>query len=196
MKKIFILIFYATIISSCGTFAPIDPPHINTYQINIPVTPQVCINKNTDTLIVGQMYALRPFNTNKIWFSTLNNQLSAYGYNQWVTSPSEMLTDNIIQYLNAQCVYSRVVSDDFMTNGRFRLNTQLIRLSLDALDKKTVVNLSIVAQLVDNKTNSVIKNKTFMLSSSSDNTPVAMVEVTNQLNKQFLLELTTWLSTQ
>ena len=194
MRKVFVLILYAMLINSCGTFTPVESVKINTYQLNVSITPSQCVTKSKDVLQVNQMYALSPFNTNRIWLSTSSNELSSYGYNQWITSPSDMLTNNIIQYLASQCIYANVVSSNFVTNAQYRLNTQLIRLSLDLLDKKTVVNLIIMAQLVDNKTNSIIKSKRFSLNKYSENNPYAMVAVANQLNQQFLIDLTAWSS--
>ena len=197
MKKIIIVIsmVVGVVLSACGTFEPIKIPQLNTYQLTINTMDSNCIGKNKNVLQVNQMHALSPFNSNKMFYSTAENTLASYATNQWVSQPSEMLSNNIIQYLSGKCIYADVVSSGFVTNSQYRLNTQLIRLSLDTRHGKNVVNLIVMAQLVDNKTNSVIKSKTFNLHSASDESPLSMVSVSNKLGLELVEDIANWLIT-
>ena len=193
MRQAFVLLIFIGLFG-CASLEPVAMPKVSTYQLNILPANNTCISKNKDVLQVNQMLALSPFNTNKILYSTINNELSTYSYHQWSSAPNEMLSNNIVQYLNAQCIYANVTNANFVTNAQYRLNTQLIRLSLDTVNNKTSVNLIIMAQLVDNKTNYIIKTKIFNLNQPSKNTPIAMVNISNELELQFLQDLTKWIA--
>ncbi len=197
MKKIIIILSVLVGIgmSACGTLEPIKTPQLNTYQLTINTVDNNCIGNNKNVLQVNQMHALSPFNSNKMFYSTAENTLASYAMNQWVSQPSEMLSNNIIQYLSGKCIYANVVTSGFVTNSQYRLNTQLIRLSLDTRDGKNTVNLIVIAQLVDNKTNSVIKSKTFNLQHASDENPLSMVSVSNKLGIQLVEDIANWLIT-
>ncbi len=194
MKMLFGFSSILIVLSGCSTLGPVATTNINKYQLNVPSLASKCLNKSNSELQVNQMQALSPFNSSKMFYSMSDNGLSSYAYNQWASTSSEMFSNNIIQYLSTKCIYANVSSVSFSTNAQYRLNTQLTRLSLDTHTNKTSVNLIIIAQLVDNKTNSIIKSKIFNLSKSSENTPIAMVKISNQLNMQFLDELSKWVS--
>ena len=120
-------------------------------------------------------------------------ELDSYSRNQWVAPPSGMLTKAIQEKLLQSCSYNNVVSADFMTSAKYRLNSQLIELKQKFEDNNATMNLAILVQLVDNSSNQVVKSKTFIVNEKVTPNQAGYVVGANQAVEDFLSELVLWL---
>ncbi len=128
-----------------------------------------------------------------MFYSTHEYQISSYARNQWIASPNSMITKAIQEKLIQSCEYAHVVNADFLTLSNFRLNSQLIELQQNIHNDSSEVVLIILEQLVDNRTNQVVKSKTFLVKvPAQPNQQGYVIGVNTAINK-FLDELLVWL---
>lgn len=198
MKKILTPLIISLSLSGCSVFMPVTIPEIHKYQINGVANNNLttCTKTSAGILQVSQMKADAPFDTTRMFYSNAEYELSSYAYHQWISTPNVMLTQAIQEKLLQSCIYANVVNEDFMTSSQHRLNTQLLELKQvmpKGADKQTTIHMLILAQLVDNQTNQVIKSKTFVEEISAESSPTAYVAASNQVTQMFLNDLVTWL---
>ncbi len=191
----YLLIPLCSILFSCGMFSPIEQQQTHSYQITsrIDISKISCNKNNLTILQITQMQADEPFNTNKMIYTSSKYELATYSYNKWATSPQQMLTIAIQEKLLQSCLYSNIVTEEVVTSSQYRLATQLLTLKQIINGTKSHVDLSILAQLIDNNSNHIIKSKTFSASIEASANPKSYVEATNQATQTILDSLVTWL---
>ena len=198
LKQIIKVCVVGLLLGGCsGMFAPVAMPEIQNYQItpaggDIKAASCARVNKES-TLQITRMRAEAPYETTKMFYSKGQYQLDSYSYNQWAAFPTQMLSYAVFQKVMQSCIYKSVVSGEFMTVSNYTLNTKLLELKQIINGDSSVVNLIIIAQLIENKSDSVIRSKTFVVKANSSPNPKAYVVSVNQATSEFLAQLTNWL---
>lgn len=167
MKKIYLTLisFSMLCFGGCSVFMPVTIPEIQNYQISIlhGATNMECPSlEGKPDIQITRMKADAPYDSENMYYSLERYQLSHYSRNQWVAAPMIMMTKALQEKLLQSCQYSNVVSADFMTTSKYRLNSQLIELQQNIRNDKSTIVLAVLVQLVDNKSNKVVKSKTFV----------------------------------
>lgn len=195
MKKFPLLAIGFLSLSSCSVFMPVTVPQIQNYQISVinDVGPECKNLSGKPNIQITRMKADEPYDSDYMYYSQERYQLNHYARNQWVASPSVMITKTIQEKLLQSCEYGHVVNADFLTNSDYRLNTQLIELQQDIRDGKSQVTLAILVQLVDNKNNKVVKGKTFLERLDVEPNQHGYVLGVNKVVDKFLSDLVVWL---
>lgn len=201
-------ILTALFCSGCSIFQSVTPTQLRHYQLNPIENDNFAVCEATDSKAVLQVSSVKadnPYDTNKMFYSKSQYQLTSYNYTQWVGDLGTMLTQEIQERLLQSCLYSNVVNADFMTNAQYRLNTQLLELkqimpdNLNSLtwsqQNKNIarIHLVVVAQLVDNSSNKVVKSKSFVEDLNVTPDAHGYVMGSNAVVKMFLDDLATWL---
>lgn len=197
IKKLALVILFFAVLSACSVFLPVTIPEIQTYQIstmhgkseeckNNPILPAIQITK---------MKADEPYDGTGMFYSLSTYQLSKYARNRWVASPNGMITKAMQEKLLQSCNYSNVVSADFMTSAKYRLNSQLIELKQNINGQNAEFSLIVLVQLVNNSSNTVVKSKTFIEKIAVAANPYGYVIGTNATVDKFLNDLVAWLAT-
>lgn len=198
VKKIYLILlgFSLLSLSGCSVFMPVTIPEIQNYQIGIlhNTRENECTTlANKSDLQITRMKADAPYDSDNMYYSLERYQLNHYSRNQWVAAPVIMMTKAIQEKLLQSCQYNNVVSADFMTASKYRLNSQLIALQQDIRKDKSTVNLAVLVQLVDNKSNHVVRSKTFIEKIDVDPNQHGYVVGVNQAVDKFLNNLLVWL---
>lgn len=197
-KKIAMVVFMAgfSLLGGCSVFMPVTIPQVQTYQISVlhGESAECKRNPNAADIQITRMKADEPYDLTSMFYSKAEYQLSNYSRNEWVAAPSIMITKALQEKLLQSCHYSNVVSADFMTSARYRLNSQLIELKQNINGIAATMNLAILVQLVNNSTNQVVKSKTFIEKVSVGANPYGYVIGTNQAVEEFLNDVVSWLA--
>lgn len=199
MQKVIILIIgmLGILLNSCGILSPVDEPQIKQYQLTLNLAPdtQACApSANAPILQISPVKVYAPYDTRNMYYSESPYQLSSYAFNQWSTMPEFMFNQAILQKLIATCIYSNVVNAEVMSVAKHRLVVQVMDFKQVISAESANMNFTVLAQLIDNKTNAVIKSKTFaeVLPVSPD--PQGYVRGANDIVLQFVNDLADWLA--
>lgn len=184
------------VLSGCSVFLPVTTPQLHTYQLEVisynAATP--CPPSNlSDTLQITYVRADAPYDTLNMFYSESQYELGSYATHQWVSLPSAMLTQAIQQKILLSCRYASVVSADFMTTAKYRLTNQVTNLKQTINKESAAFSLTVISQLVDNKTNQVLKSNTADINLPISSTPQGYIEGANRATNKFLEQLLIWL---
>lgn len=187
----------ALIISGCSVFMPVTTPQIHTYQLEVINHDSMltqCPNNNSNIILqITLVRADAPYDTLNMYYSKSPYELASYATHQWVSLPSAMLTQSIQQKMLLSCKYASVVSADFMTTAKYRLTNQVVNLKQTINKESATFILTVISQLVDNKTNQVLKSNTFDIDLPVAPTPNGYIDGANQATAKFLDQLLIWL---
>lgn len=198
LKNIIKISYIALIISGCSVFLPVTTPQIHTYKLEV-INHSSLINQcpaanNSNTILqITYVRADAPYDTLNMYYSEAPYELASYVVNQWVSLPSAMLTQAIQQKMLLSCKYSSVVSADFMTTAKYRLTNQVVNFKQAINKESATFTMTVISQLVDNKTNQVLKSNTFDINIPVAPTPQGYVEGANKATSEFLNQLLAWL---
>jgi ABC-type uncharacterized transport system auxiliary subunit len=82
-----------------------------------------------------------------------------------------------------------------MITAKYRLTNQVMDFKQVINSDTSTMNLNVVSQLIDNSSNIVIKNKTFVETVNVESSPAGYVKGANEVTNAFTNDLVTWLST-
>jgi cholesterol transport system auxiliary component len=94
-------------------------------------------------------------------YSAGPQQLSAYAFHAWVEPPAELLAPLLVRALQETGSYRAVLLAPSAATGRWRLETQLLRLEQDTSVQPSVLRLELRAVLLDSATRQTIGWRTF-----------------------------------
>lgn len=196
-KKIYFTLIGLSMLcfSGCSVFMPVTIPEIQNYQISIlhGANMECPTLVNKPDIQITRMKADAPYDSDNMYYSLERYQLSHYSRNQWVAAPMIMMTKALQEKLLQSCHYSNVVSADFMTTSKYRLNSQLIELQQNMRDGTSTIILAVLVQLVDNKSNKVVKSKTFVEKVDTMPNQHGYIIGVNKTVDKFLDDLLVWL---
>lgn len=198
LKNIFRAMPIAIIVAGCSLFMPVNSPQIHTYELSVikhsPSTLGGCENINTsgEVLQVPHVKADAPYDNLNMYYSNYNYELDSYATHQWVALPSDMLTQAMQQRLLQSCVFANVVNAGFMTMAKYRLTTQLVNFKQTINGSDTLFDMTVILQLVDNKTNQVVKGRTFNITIPTTPDPKGYIDGANKATDEFLVQLLAW----
>lgn len=196
-KYLLPVVLTTSFISGCGVLSPVPAPEVKQFQI-VSAVPSVdsCKPNSQSTIIqVSPVKVYAPFDTRNMYYSESQYQLNSYSLNQWATNPGQMITQAIQEKLQASCNYSSVVNADFMITAKYRITTEAMDFKQTINGGSSAVNLSVVAHLIDNSSNRVIKGKTFEETSAVSPNIDGYIKGANDVTQSFVNDLATWLST-
>jgi cholesterol transport system auxiliary component len=198
LNQIMKICIIGLLLSGCsGMFAPLETPEVQNYQIvagSDDVKTVGCASVgHQQTLQIARMRAEAPYETTKMFYSKGKYQLDSYSYNQWAAFPTQMLSNEVFQKITQACIYKSVVSGEFMTASDYTLNTKLSEIKQTINGVNSEVSLIILAQIVNNRPDNVIRSKTFVIKVKSEANPKAYVASVNQATNEFLSQLVAWL---
>ena len=120
-------------------------------------------------------------------------QINSYSYSQWAALPQSVINQLIQRKLIQSCLFSNVIHANFITTADIRLNTQLIELQLEVDKSSSIVHLIIFAQLINAKSNDIIKHKTFIMQTPVETSPKGFAIGADKDTTEFLNQLSDWL---
>lgn len=195
--SMFLIVLMSFSLSGCGTIlAPVNSRDITYYELTNVDLPNLanCTGKQSDKILfIAPVQVGPPFDSNKMYYSKKQFELSTFSYSQWATVPSDMIIELIYQRLMTNCIYKEIVTSEALANADYNLITRVISMRQDIVGKKATVKLVISAQLINLSDSKVISSTTFDQSIPSKVGPRYMVTNMNTLINQFNQQLVVWL---
>jgi cholesterol transport system auxiliary component len=138
------------------------------------------------TLIINTPKAAAGYATSHIVYARRTHEIEYFAFSQWVDSPAQMLTPLIVRAVERTGAFQAVLASPTAASGRFRLDTEIIRLQQDFSAPPSRVRLTLRAVLIDTTTKAVVARREFdaSVTSSSEDTyggVVAAQAVTQRL---------------
>lgn len=194
--KPIVMLSVIALLAGCGVLSPVEAPQIHQYQIITAVSdPASCQGAGKSSVLqISPVQVFAPYDSKNMYYSESQYEINSYALSQWSANPGFMLTQAIQQKLQQSCAYSNVVSADVMSTAKYRLVSQLIDFKQVINGSSATMNLTVLAQLIDNSNNLVVKSKTFTETAPVTANPDGYIKGANDATAAFLNDLTTWLS--
>lgn len=150
------------LLAGCSSLlSPLPDKPSTTYIINT-VNPDTIHARKTDhTLLVTTPLSNPSYSSNSIVYVVRPFELNAFAKSRWIEPPAQMLTPLLVRSLQNTGHFKAVIASPFAGQTDFRLDTQLISLQQDFLQKPSRVRVAITAQLIRTSTQEVIASKRF-----------------------------------
>jgi cholesterol transport system auxiliary component len=153
--KFFIGCATLLIISACS---PIKTPVTHQYKLE---AFSQAISKHTfdHSILISQPEAMAGYQTEQMLYIQKPYQLSAFSENAWVGTPANMLYPLLIQSLQHSHAFKAVASSPFADRVDYRLDTQILAMEQNFLNKPSVFVMSLKAVLTRVKNNQVLASR-------------------------------------
>ncbi|WP_119343342.1 ABC-type transport auxiliary lipoprotein family protein [Facilibium subflavum] len=213
MSKYKRLFFYFAIpglaisLAGCsGLLSPVNTPPIHYYQIsanldqNATKSSESTAQNTTQasskyTLFITTLTANQPYSQSNMYYRQTPYQLSSYEQSQWISSPNQMLTQTLTQYLLNDHQFGNVVSSNFIGYADYRLTGNLNQLIQKAQQgAEPIVFLSVTYTLTNAATGKIIDSKTFRLQTPSKASAASFADSANTLSNKLVSNVGQWLS--
>lgn len=142
------------------------------------------------TLIVNPPHGSAGFDSRRMIYLREAHERAFYAHNQWVDTPARMLAPLVVSSLQRTGAFRAVVLTPSTAAGDVRLDTDVVRLQHEFMQKPSQVRFTLRATLTDNTTRKVIGSREFeaVAAAPSDN-PQGGVAAANRAVQQVLAEL-------
>ncbi|MCX8514866.1 MAG: hypothetical protein RL017_96 [Pseudomonadota bacterium] len=183
-------------LNACSILSPVPTAEVKQYQIIInQQNDNSCqANSSSPILQVAAVTVFSPYDSTNMYYSQKQYQVNSYAQSQWASSTSSMYTQLLTQKLQQSCIYSNVISSEYVASANYRLVTQLTDLKQIITKDGASMHLGFYAQLIDNKTNKVIMSKNFSEEMSVTPDIAGYINGSNVLSGKLLNDITAWLS--
>lgn len=181
------------LLGGCGaSLLPKAPPVAarHTLDDGAPSVASPALRASAPTLIVSLPIAAAGFDTAHIVYLRQTQQIEHFAFNDWADTPANMLAPLIARRIERTGAFRAVLTAPTGATGRYRLDTELVRLQQDFTQQPSQVRLTLRAVLIDTSTRSVIARREFdaSLATAADD-PYAGVRTARLLTQQVLGEL-------
>ena len=187
--KHIIVLLILVLLTSCSAFSPIKTETSTTYVLNSVPTVKKHLNTRAMNLLVMPIESNSIYNTTQMIYTTQRYEVAHFAKNRWAAPPAQMLQPLIVQTLQ-NTRYFRAVSG-MPAAGVYQLvlNTQLIELQQIFFSQKSVVRMTLRAQLINTITNQITTKEFSVTETAPQNTPYGGVVAANRATVKLLQQL-------
>ena len=148
-------------------------------------------------LVVAVPRAAAGHDSTRMVYLQRPQELQAFAFHEWADTPAQMLAPMLVRALQMSGAFRAVVLAPTAASGRWRLETEVIRLQQDITTLPSRVRLTLRAVLLDNATRQVIAARDFDASvpALADN-PVAGAAAAQQATQRVLAALAAFCALQ
>src|SRR5574342_519776 len=161
--KIASLVVAALLIGCAIGPAERTPPH--TFVLNPEVSVKdLAVNPardHTGILLVSPLKAIAGYDTPQMVYKRRQHEVSYFAANQWVDTPSQMLTPLLVQAMRSNGLWQAVVQVPSTVRGDYRLDCDDLVLEQQFFSNPSRVRLALRAQLTDLKAQKIIGSRDF-----------------------------------
>lgn len=200
MKKYnkLMLIFGTLSLVGCGSIlSPQKLPQVNEYEIinlnQASLTESSCENIKGISLFLPPARGVVPYDSYKMYYTDNKYKINAYGYNEWITTPADMIGRVAFKNIITDCQFKNSVTSVSTANAQYKVITTLDILRNESTDGKMNAHLAMTLTLVDNQQNSTVAIMHYDKLMPTDGTPAGYVDVVNQLVNDFSIQAIAWL---
>jgi cholesterol transport system auxiliary component len=183
------LLLSLLLLTSCSFFSPVKPSVANKYVIN--TIPSVSTKPTHPVILFITMPETRPiYDTTQMAYTLKPFEISYYSQNEWAETPSQMLLPLLTQTLQNTHYFQAVVTPPYNGQANYILNTQVLELKQTFTKQNALLNMTIRAQLIDNRLKRIIATKVFKTTQNiSSKNPYSGVLAANRATARLLHEI-------
>ena len=154
-------------VCACGALKPAESPRPHFYALDDVSRNQTAGPRaqnsavSAPTLVVTPPRAAAGFDSQRIVYLRQPHALEHFAYNEWVDTPARMLAPLIVRAVERGGAFRAVVQTPSTASGEMRLDTEVMRLQHEFLDKPSRVRFTLRAIAVDNATRRVLASREF-----------------------------------
>ena len=180
IARIFLVIIIISCLTACSLLSPVRTTEQNTYVINKLPQTQPASKQTHLTLLVKTTSANSIYNSKNMAYINKPYEVAYFANNRWADKPTDMLMPLISQALQNQKYYQAVVTSAYSYNYDRTLNIKLLELQQNFLSHPSAIHLTVLAELLDTKSQKVIANKQFkIIEPATEDTPYGGVIAAN-----------------
>ena len=184
-----LLCLASVILGGCSLLLPVETSSMNTFALDVQFE-HIATGAGEATLLVSTPTARPGFDSSRMVYINKPHEIDYFSQNQWVDSPARMLTPLLVQALERSAQYRAVVSMRSAVTADLRLDTEIIRLQHEFLNRPSQVHLTIRAQLFDIQAKRVLATREFDVSETAPgDAPYDGVIAANRAVKIILLQI-------
>ena len=184
------LMIVALPVTLFGCLSPVQVEPSTTYVLSS--KPHMAVKKsiNKINLLVAPMDTATIYNTDQIAYTSHPYQVAYFAKSYWAAKPAKMLQSLIIQSLQDTHYFHAVNASPAMGKYDFILVTQLVQLQQDFLSQPSLLRLTVRAQLINARNNSIVATKQFsVIEPTVQNTPYGGVQAANKAVNKVLRQI-------
>lgn len=175
--------------SACTT--PVKLPVKCQYKLASYASEKSSHHKSSHSILISKPDAISGYQTEQMLYMKKPYQLASFAHNAWLSPPAAMLYPLIIQSIDASQYFAIVASSPYSDKTDYRLDTQLIQLQQNFLEKPSTLLLTVKAVLTHVEDNRAIASHIFYKTiPCTQDTPYAGVIAANKATHQLTHELT------
>ncbi|OGV50374.1 MAG: hypothetical protein A3F46_05185 [Legionellales bacterium RIFCSPHIGHO2_12_FULL_42_9] len=185
---VLLLSLFLFLVPGCSA---IKPPVTNQYTLN--GFSHQSFNKPSRALsiLVNKPETVAGYETEQMLYINKPYEVGVFAHNAWIDPPADMLFSLIVQSLQSSGYFFAVASTPSSESADYRLDTQLIELQQNFLDKPSVLEFAAKIVLTKVSNNNIIASLLIKKRiPCPKNTPYGGVIAANQATRQFTAELT------
>jgi len=195
MHKWFIMLVTCLSLVGCSVFKPMPRQTINNYELGALSLPsKQPIAASGRIILVSNTTSSPGYETNGIVYSKSPYQLNTYTQNRWVAPPAQLFNQALVSSLRKSHYFKAVATIPYIGLHDFRLDTQLLELKQDLSNQQ--LRMSVAAQLVDSKKQTIIASKQFSVNTATLPNPKAAVNDANKAQALMLSQIVDFCLTQ
>ncbi|KTD33858.1 hypothetical protein E3983_03975 [Legionella israelensis] len=148
--------FLFSLLVACS---PVKVPVVNQYQLTKYSTRHFMKARKKISILVALPEAVAGYKTEQMLYMIKPFKLSAFAHNAWVSPPADMIYPLILQSLQHSNYFYAVASSPYAEQADYRLDTQLLKLHQNFLQRPSVIELSVKVVLTDITNGQVIASR-------------------------------------
>lgn len=171
------------VLSGCS---PVKAPVTHQYMLDIPVHKKTTHKRLNYTLLVSKPDAMAGYQTEQMLYVKTPFTLEPFAKNAWVSPPAAMLYPVLVQHIQDSHVFRAITSSPFADKTDYRLDTQLLTLNQNFLNKQSTLNFTAKIAITRVSDNHVLASRLIIKRiPCSSNTPLGGVIAANQASSAF-----------
>ena len=184
----FIIMMGIILITGCS---PVKMPVTNEYQLSAYSSKQVVSKPRISTLLVTAPEAAAGYQTQEMVYVKKPYQLESFAKNSWADPPAEMLYPLLVQSLQRSGYFHAVSSSLYPQEVDYRLDTQLLKIEQNFMQKPSLLILSVKTVLTRISDNKLIASRILTEQVPCPmNTPYGGVIAANKASTQLTANIT------
>jgi cholesterol transport system auxiliary component len=186
--RIAALCLMSVLLGGCSVFQPVKSASITSYALEAQFDGTT--NGAGDmTLLVSTPNAHPGFDSTRMVYIKRPHEIDYFAQNKWVDSPARMLAPLLLKALESSAKYRAVVTSRSSVMADLRLDTEIIRLQHEFINKPSQVRITLRAQLIDLQGKRVLATREFdVTEAAASDDPYGGVIAANRAVKTMLLQ--------
>ncbi|KTD64412.1 ABC-type transport auxiliary lipoprotein family protein [Legionella spiritensis] len=187
----FVIILLALASTLLGGCSPVKSVVTNQYKLSAYSAKKLANHQSSVSILVNAPEAVGGYQTEQMLYMEKPFEISSFAYNAWANPPADMLFPLIMQSLQRSGYFYAVASSPTSEKTDYRLDTQLIELQQNFLQKPSTIHFIAKIVLTHLDDNRVIASRIISLRIPCPReSPYGGVLAANQATLSFTNQLT------